>query len=101
MAKELSTKKNQKSFLAAVFLSLFLGIFGVDRLYLGKTDTGILKLMTLGGFGVWYIIDLVAIYTGKAKDVHGDELLDRDKDLTVALVVGIIFVAVGIISSVL
>ena len=44
-----------------LWLSFFLGIFGVDRFYMGQTKTGILKLITVGGLGFWYLIDLILI----------------------------------------
>ncbi|GAA1453300.1 NINE protein [Nesterenkonia lacusekhoensis] len=61
----------QKSFLAAWLLSLLLGFLAVDRFYLGKVGTGILKLVTFGGLGLWYLIDLILILAGAAKDKRG------------------------------
>lgn len=43
------------------FISLFFGILGVDRFLLGNILLGILKLITVGGFGIWYLIDLCII----------------------------------------
>ncbi len=54
----------KKSFTVAILLSLFAGFFGVDRFYLGCTWTGILKLITLGGLGVWALIDLIRLASG-------------------------------------
>ena len=50
-----------KSPTIAMVLSLLLGGLGVDRFYLGKVGTGILKLITLGGLGIWCIIDWFCI----------------------------------------
>lgn len=46
-----------KSPMVALVLSLLLGVYGIDRFYIGDTTIGVLKLITCGGFGVWTIID--------------------------------------------
>ena len=56
----------------AIILSLFLGGLGVDRFYLGYTGLGVLKLLTLGGLGVWALIDLIRIITGSLKPKDGN-----------------------------
>ena len=61
-----------KSKTVAIILSLFLGGLGVDRFYLGYTGLGVLKLLTLGGLGVWALIDLVRIITGNLKPKDGN-----------------------------
>ncbi len=65
----------QRHFLAVFFISFMWGTFGVDRMYLGKVGTGILKLVTFGGFGFWVIIDLLLIMGGYMKDKQGRPLL--------------------------
>ena len=62
---------SEKSFVTALLLSLFLGGIGADRFYLGYKNLGIIKLITCGGAGIWAIIDLIMIATGKLTDVNG------------------------------
>jgi TM2 domain-containing membrane protein YozV len=56
----------------AIILSLFLGPLGIDRFYLGYIGLGILKLVTLGGLGVWALIDLILIIVGQVKPKNGE-----------------------------
>ncbi|MGC5172852.1 TM2 domain-containing protein [Microbacterium sp. DT81.1] len=60
-----------KSWLATLLLSIFLGELGIDRFYLGKVGTGILKLLTLGGFGIWWLIDVILVIAGAMRDKRG------------------------------
>jgi len=64
-----------KSRLVALILCLLLGVFGVHRFYVGKVGTGVLQLLTLGGFGIWVIIDLILILTGTFRDIDRRPLL--------------------------
>ena len=47
-----------KSFQTAWLLAFFLGFLGIDRFYLEKRTTGILKFLTFGGAGIWWVVDL-------------------------------------------
>ena len=64
-----------KSKTTALILSILLGELGLDRFYLGYTGLGILKLITAGGFGIWWLIDLILIATGKMTAKDGSELV--------------------------
>jgi TM2 domain-containing membrane protein YozV len=55
--------KRDKRWLVAILFSILLGWLGVDRFYMGYVWTGILKLITFGGLGIWWLIDLVLIAT--------------------------------------
>jgi TM2 domain/GYF domain 2 len=62
---------SEKQWVVALLLSLFLGIFGVDRMYVGHVGLGLLKLFTLGGFGVWWLIDVILFAIGNVRDSKG------------------------------
>jgi len=67
--------KPGKDWLVALLLSIFLGSFGVDRFYLGYVGLGVLKLLTCGGAGIWWLIDLILIATNKMTDKDGRPLV--------------------------
>lgn len=66
--------KSEKEWLVTLLLCLFLGSLGAHRFYAGKIGTGILQLITLGGCGIWTILDLIMILTGKFTDKDGNEI---------------------------
>lgn len=60
-----------KNWTAAIVLSILVGYLGVDRFYLGRGGLGFVKLISLGGGGLWWIIDIIVIATKSARDGSG------------------------------
>jgi len=66
-----NTKSSDKSWLAAFLLCLFFGSIGIHRFYLGYTWQGIVQLLTLGGLGIWTLIDFIRIITRDLQPKNG------------------------------
>ena len=69
-----STKTNSIDWLALFLLTFFVGVLGVHRFYVGKIGTGVLMLITLGGLGVWFLVDLLLVVTGQFTDKDGQKI---------------------------
>tara|TARA_B110000259_G_C13835657_1_gene330555 strand:+ start:196 stop:522 length:327 start_codon:yes stop_codon:yes gene_type:complete len=67
-------KSSDNRFVTTLLLCWFLGVLGVHRFYSGHTVIGILQLITLGGCGIWTLIDFVIILTGNFKDSDGNKI---------------------------
>lgn len=71
MAKDIPWLFSDKRWITAVIVSFFFGALGIDRFYLGYTAIGLAKLFTIGGLGIWALIDLVLIALRRVPDADG------------------------------
>ncbi|RWZ78304.1 MAG: NINE protein [Candidatus Microsaccharimonas sossegonensis] len=102
---EIHTKKipRQRHFLILFFFSFMWGTFGVDRMYMGLYGSGILKLITFGGLGLWTLTDMIVIMTGTFRDKEGRLTLQFDEykkfaDRTIlwfTVILGVVIVVSG------
>jgi TM2 domain-containing membrane protein YozV len=67
---------SDKRILPAFILCFVLGIFGAHRFYVGKTMSGILQLLTLGGLGLWTLYDMIMIVIGNFTDADGNRITE-------------------------
>ena len=69
--------KSEKNWLTSLLLCIFVGSLGIHRFYAGKIGTGILMLISCGGCGIWTLVDLIMILTGKFTDKDGNAIINE------------------------
>jgi TM2 domain-containing membrane protein YozV len=69
-----SSQISDKSRLVTLLFVVLLGFLGVHRFYVGKIGTGILMILTLGGLGIWALIDLIFVAVGSFRDKDGKRI---------------------------
>lgn len=72
------TGPSDKSRTIALILAAVLGVFGAHRFYAGKVGTALLMLITMGGLGIWWLVDLILIAAGGFRDSDGRLITDWD-----------------------
>lgn len=60
-----------RNWIITILLCISLGVLGVHRFYNRKIGTGILMLLTFGGFGIWYLVDFIMVVVGAFTDKDG------------------------------
>ncbi len=84
------TPKSSRSYILTMFLAFFVGWLGIHRFYTGYIVIGVIQLLTLGGCGLWALIDVISLVLNKYKDADGNELDCHNAGC--AMIVGIILV---------
>lgn len=99
LRKEYNSLK-PKSWGVAVLLSSLFGILGVDRFYLGCVGTGILKLITIGGLGIWALVDYITLLVG-SKICNGYRFVEEPWSTNKETVFGVLSIVLGVILPIL
>ncbi len=89
--------ESSKGYVITWVLSYFLGGLGVDRFYLGRIPTGVVKLLTGGGLGVWSLIDLFLIAFGKLKSTDGKYLAGYQANNKIIKIITVVLGVLGLL----
>ena len=76
-AQEMQQMNSDKDWIVTLVLAILVGGLGIDRFYSGSILLGVLKLVTLGGLGLWWLIDLIMLITGNYKDGDGNPIATK------------------------
>ena len=82
-----------RKFLDTLLLAWFLGVYGVHRFFTGYYAIGLIQLFTLGGCGIWWLIDFFSICLGNYTDSNDAPLVNYDKKIVIGAL--ILYFAIG------
>jgi TM2 domain-containing membrane protein YozV len=77
MEEQVTQGTSDKDWTTLLILSLLLGSLGIDRFYAGHIGLGVLKLITFGACGIWSLVDLILVATGKFVDENGLPIVNK------------------------
>ncbi|MEY3182190.1 MAG: hypothetical protein RLZ35_175 [Pseudomonadota bacterium] len=101
LAKERSSTPSEKSAVVTLLLCIFFGSFGIHRFYVGKWFTGILMLITFGGFGIWYLVDIALLVSNRFTDAHCRVIELAKKPINFKTIITVIAVFIAIFYGIL
>ncbi|MFA5850517.1 MAG: TM2 domain-containing protein [Bacteroidales bacterium] len=74
-----TSNHSEFDWLTTLLLCLFLGTFGIHRFYTKSIGIGIVQLLTLGGCGLWTLIDFILIVVGNFRDGNGKVVVNKQR----------------------
>lgn len=77
VVQQVQQMNSEKDWMVTLILAILVGTLGIDRFYSGSIMLGVLKLVTLGGLGIWWLIDLIMLVTGSYKDGSGNPIASK------------------------
>ncbi len=88
----------ERSYVVTLLLAFFLGFLGIHRFYTGYIMIGVIQLLTLGGCGLWTLVDLISIALNKYEDANDKELANHNPGcgLIVLIVLFVAFILGGL-----
>lgn len=90
---------SDKNYLTTGLLSIFLGVLGVHRFYLGKKGSGVAQFLTFGGLGLWTLVDVISILFGTVKDSNGRTVTKDSKSFKILCGAAGAVLVLGIVSG--
>jgi len=75
--QQVQQMNSEKDWMVTLILAILVGSLGIDRFYSGSIMLGVLKLVTIGGIGIWWLVDIIMLVTGSYKDGDGNPIATK------------------------